>query len=376
MPVRARLVGLDVARALALLGMVATHLLPESTLAGEQTWPHTLAGGRASALFAVLAGVTLALLTGGRTPLQGPERRRAVLGLVARALLIALLGLAIATQDTGLAVILTYYGVMFLLAIPFAGLDARSLVLLAAAWVVVVPVVSHVGRPLLPERGYDSPTFGQLEHPLRLLPELLVTGYYPALPWLAYLFVGMALGHSDLARRSLQGALLAGGLLLAGVAAYASGRLAEGRLDPQDLAQSDFGFSGSAPSDDWGWLLVAAPHSATPFDLAATIGSSMAVIGLCLLVAGALPRPGVRLLAVVFGAGTMTLTLYSLHAVLRTDRFWPPEDGAFARHVALLAVIGAVFVLLRWRGPLELLVGLPTRLLRRNRSSPRYVASP
>ena len=58
-----RLVGLDVARCLALLGMVATHVLDERTPAGDLTTAQWLAGGRASALFAVLAGVSLALMT-------------------------------------------------------------------------------------------------------------------------------------------------------------------------------------------------------------------------------------------------------------------------------------------------------------------------
>ncbi|MGZ5403335.1 MAG: heparan-alpha-glucosaminide N-acetyltransferase domain-containing protein [Nocardioides sp.] len=369
-----RLVGLDVARALALLGMVATHLLPDLTDAGEQTWPHELAGGRASALFAVLAGVAIALMTGRRTPLQGSTRVTASLGLAARALLIALIGLFLATEDTGLAIILTYYGVMFLLAIPFAGLGARSLALLAAVWLVVVPVVSHWLRPELPPRRFDNPMFEQLEQPGLLLWELLFTGYYPAVPWLAYVFAGMAVGRSDLARRSVQAGLLAGGAVLAGFASLVSGRLAADQFDRRTLLEADFGLFGTTPTDEWAWLLLDAPHSATPFDLAGTIGSSLVVIGGCLLVAGLLPPLGVRGLAIVFGAGTMTLTLYSLHAVLRTDAFWPPDDGAFTRHVVLLGVIGAVFVLLRWRGPLELAVGLPARLLhRRNRTPAAYV---
>lgn len=375
MPASTRLVGLDVARALALLGMVATHLLPDLTAAGEQTWPHALAGGRASALFAVLAGVALALLTGRRTPLVGEDRARAWLGLGARALLIAVIGLCLATEDTGLAIILTYYGVMFLLAIPFAVLRARWLALLAAVWVVVVPVLSHLLRPDLPPRRFDNPMFEQLAEPSLLLSELLFTGYYPAVPWLAYVFAGMAVGRSDLARRQVQGALLAGGLVLMSVATLTSRELAAGEFRPRTLDEADFGLFGTTPTDRWAWLLLDAPHSATPFDLAATIGSSIAVIGLSLVVAGLLPRLGVRVMAVVFGAGTMTLTLYTLHAVLRTDRFWPPDDGAFTRHVALLGLIGAAFVLLRWRGPLELAVGLPTRLLQRNRSPVAYVES-
>ena len=43
-----RLVGLDVARCLALLGMVATHVLDERTPGGDLTTAQWLAGGRAS----------------------------------------------------------------------------------------------------------------------------------------------------------------------------------------------------------------------------------------------------------------------------------------------------------------------------------------
>jgi hypothetical protein len=103
-----RLVGLDVARAAALMGMVATHVLPSRTPGGEETLSHLVAGGRASALFAVLAGVALALLTGGRTPLRGRERWAAVAGLLVRAVLIALLGLWLGGLETSIAIILTW----------------------------------------------------------------------------------------------------------------------------------------------------------------------------------------------------------------------------------------------------------------------------
>ena len=48
-----------------------------------------------------------------------------------------------------------------------------------------------------------------------------------------------------------------------------------------DLASSE-GY-GTTPTDAWGWLLVAAPHTGTPLDLIGTTGSAMAVLGLCLL---------------------------------------------------------------------------------------------
>jgi hypothetical protein len=125
-------------------------------------------------------------------------------------------------------------------------------------------------------------------------------------------------------------------------------------------------FGNPPPDGDWSWLLLVAPHSSTPFDLAQTIGSAVFVIGCCLLVERALPRSGVVALATCFGAGAMTLTLYSLHVVLRTPDTWPPDDPeSYAVHAGILLAIGACFGALGRRGPLEQAVGLPLRLLRR-----------
>jgi uncharacterized membrane protein len=364
-----RLVGLDVARCLALLGMVATHVLDERTPAGDLTFGQWLAGGRASALFAVLAGVSLALMTGARQPVHGRERAFRSVGLALRALLIAAFGLVLGALDSGLAIILTYYGVLFALGLGFVGLRAPALALLAAAWAVVAPILSHVVRPELPERGFASPTVTQLGDPGQLASELLLTGYYPAIPWLAYLLAGMALGRADLRDPRLLAAVGAGGLTLAVVATRVSHAVTDAAVRDEQAT----GMHGTTPAaDDWSWLLLVAPHSATPFDLAQTIGSAVLVIAACLLLERALPRPGVRLLAVLFGAGTMTLTLYSLHVVLRTPEVWPPEEpGAYVWHVLVLLSIGMVYVVLGRRGPLETAVGLPVDALRNERPAAR-----
>ena len=115
---------------------------------------------------------------------------------------------------------------------------------------------------------------------------------------------------------------------------------------------------GQTPVDgSWAWLLVVAPHSSTPFDLAHTMGSAAFVLGVCLAVAGLVGDRRRRALAVFFGAGTMTLSLYTLHVLMRTERFWPAEEPeSFRSHVLVLMAIGAVFVAARRRGPLEWLV--------------------
>jgi uncharacterized membrane protein len=355
-----RLVGLDVARCLALLGMVATHVLDARTPDGELATAQWLAGGRASALFAVLAGVSLALMT--REPLRGRPLALRSVGIAGRAVLIALLGLLLGGLDSGVAVILTYYGVLFVLGLPFTVLRVRTLVPLTVAWVVAAPVVSHLVRPHLPERGFESPSFAQLADPGQLAAELLLTGYYPVVPWLAYLLAGIALGRLDLRDTSLLGALALGGLGTAVLATRVSGTL----VDPAVASENATGMFGTTPADgDWDWLLVVAPHSATPFDLAQTIGSAVLVICTCLLLEQLLPRATTAVLGVVLGAGAATLTLYSLHVVMLTPEVWPDEEpSAYVSHVVVLLALGAALRLMRRRGPLEAVAGLPVRLAR------------
>ena len=207
-------------------------------------------------------------------------------------------------------------------------------------------MLSQLVRPHLPERQYASPAFDQLANPGQLVSELLVTGYYPCLPWLAYLLVGLAIGRADLRRRRVHlwlgrdraGARRGRDLSPARSPSRtrwpaACSRTGTGRDHEELLDAIATGMFGQTPVDgSWAWLLVVAPHTTTPFDLAQTIGSSLFVIGGCLgWSAWCRRRPGERALAIVFGAGTMTLTLYSLHVVMRTDSVWPPEvPGASA----------------------------------------------
>ena len=360
--------------------MVATHVAADYDADGGLALGQWLPGGRASALFAVLAGVSLALMTGRRTPVAGRERRARSAGLAARALLVATVGLLLGEVDSGLAVILTYYGLLFLLGIAFVGLRAPALFVLAAAWTVLAPVLSQILRPELPPRQFESPSFGQLADPGQLLSELAFTGYYPVVPWLAYLLVGLGVGRLDLSRRSVHLVLAAAGAALA-VSATVASRVLVGRPGVAERLMDDLGRPGGADElaratesgmygntptgGGWEWLLVVAPHSSTPFDLAQTIGSALLVVGAALLAVGLLGDFARRVVAIVFGAGTMTLTLYSLHVVLRTERLWPPDDGAFVPHALVLLAIGAVFVVLGWRGPLERAAGAASDGVRR-----------
>ena len=212
----ARVVGVDVARGLALIGMAATHIFP--SYVDERVHPaYLVAAGRASALFAVLAGVSLSLLAGRATSL-----RRLRVAVVVRAGLLFALGLALGTADSPPLVILCYYALLFLVAVPLLGLRARTLAVLAVLWALVSPVASHLLRDtVVPAFEIDEPG-GR-----GLFVQLAVSGVYPVLTWTTYLLIGLAVGRLALRNPKVGLGLLAGGA----VAAVGARLLSAGLLD-------------------------------------------------------------------------------------------------------------------------------------------------
>lgn len=355
-----RIAGIDAARAVALVGMFATHLLPLSGADGRETLTGVLADGRASALFAVLAGVGVALSTGGPTPpAGGREHRVAATGLLVRGVLIGLIGLLLGGLDPPVAVILAYYGLLFVLATAFLRLGPRVLAALAVLSCALTPVLSQVLRAGLPSGPGEQPGPGALADPGALLGTLGLAGYYPVLTWLTYLFAGMAAGRLDLRRPRAAVGLLVGGVALAVAAAVTSTLLvAAGPLTSSGLEQRRY---GTTPTDTWWWLAVDTPHSGAPLDLAGTTGSALAVLGAMLLI-GRVAAPALWLPAAM---GAFPLTAYALH-VLAVAGFPATGVPVWIGHVLAVAVLGALLRLIGRRGPLEALVGAASGAVRRS----------
>lgn len=377
-PAVTRVVGIDVARGLALLGMMATHILP-GIRDGEVTTIQQVAGGRSSALFAVLAGVSLVLLAGTRRPLRGRMWLDMQVAILVRALLIGAVGLYLGSLETNIAVILVYYAVFFVLAAPLLALTTRWLVAVAAVSLVLGPPLSFALRSGLPPPTYAVPEPASLGDPTALLRELLLTGYYPAATWLPYLVVGMVVGRLDLRSTAVALRVAATGVAAVVVSWWAAatylarpgvrGALVASFEGPGWAGDLDTtlaeGLYGVTPTGSWSWLLVQAPHTGSWLDLLGTIGSALAVLGLCVALGlelhrlpGRLGTTASRTLGVVFGAGAMTLTLYSLHVFLRQQGWWDgTARGDYLGQVALVLVVGALVRLAGTRGPLEAVVG-------------------
>jgi len=364
-----RLGGVDAARGLAVLGMVAVHVLPRTDDDGGPSLPYVLASGRAAAAFAVLAGVGVALATARAGEGRALQRGR----LLVRAAAVGAVGLTLGALETGVLVILAYYAVFFVLLLPFLGWPPRRLLVTAGLVAVAAPVLGFALRPSLTGLDGGNPTWGSLASPVRLASDLLLTGVYPAVPWSAYLLTGLAVGRLALGSDRTAAALAAVGAALA-VGAWALSELLLGPLGGADALAGvlglpdvqavedvlDDGQYGSVPTDSWWWLAVASRHSSTTLDLVGTTGTALLALGLCLLL---VPRAG-GLLEPLTAVGSMPLTTYSAHLLV----LHLTDAGAPVRSY-VLQVAGALVLATLWRraigrGPLEAAVAAAARTVR------------
>jgi uncharacterized membrane protein YeiB len=375
-----RLIGVDLARGLAVFGMYAAHVGPDPSDGGSTGFFMELAHGRASALFAFLAGFSIVLITGRRTPKTGRAGRQAVAKVVIRAFVLLALGTALTLTGTPVEVILAFYGLYFLLVLPLYRLSARPLAVIAASGALILPQVLYVVQHILDPGGEGGGPGGIWAWPADAdgIVSLLFTGGYPALAWLPFVVAGMAVARLDLVSTVVRTRLAINGVALA-VLGYGGSFLAL-HLVPgaaSALKVAGAGEGGSVMSAWWSdtagypsgttpaWLLAASPHSETTLSIVANAGVAILVLAACLAATHAFPYFR-RLAAPVIAVGTMSLTAYVFHIVgihvLGMDEL--PGAPLHVLFVFLVAVTAFATLWSRFfaRGPLEWLLGQATRV--------------
>jgi len=323
-----RIGGVDVARGLAVLGMMTAHV----GVIGPDLWSMDgwlgVADGRSAALFAVLAGVSIALLGGGPREPAGNGLRRARVRILVRGGLLLVLGTVLASLGAPIAVILQSYGVMFVLVLPTLRLPPGSAATLAGAVAVGGPLVCFPLVASLTAAG--RPPTG--------LTELLIAGYYPAVIWLAYVLTGLAVGRSDLRSTAMRWRLLAWGVGLA-AAGYGGGVVLTALAVGQPESVLAF--------------LSTEPHADSTFEVTGNIGVALLVLVTCLVVADRW-RLAVYPLA---ATGALALTAYSTHivaiAVMGDDVVWQPRVSVHLTFLLVTVVLATAWRALIGRGPLE-----------------------
>jgi uncharacterized protein len=352
-----RISGLDLARGLAVTGMFAAHVL----ILGDFDWsdPITWGGvvdGRSAATFALLAGVSIAIISGGDRPVNSVALTQARVRIFVRAALIFLIGGVLDALGTNVYIILQYYAVMFVLALPVLRWRSRSLFLLAGMLAVVSPIAQLVLSRVLTGVGlFETAPF-----------TLLVTGAYPAIVWFVFVLVGIGIGRLDLRRRDIHLKILGVGVILA-VIGYTAGSLAA-TLPQASLEQLPEERVTAESLFDLTSLLTALPHTGTPFELVGATGFALALVALCLIAL----RPGVgRVLRTVLfpltATGSMALSAYSVQILALAvigDGYWVTgsDNAGLYLTLTLSIVLGCtLWSLFVGRGPLERLLTITSR---------------
>lgn len=396
-----RIVGIDLTRLVAIVGMMAAHLV--APLGGDPQAPGidqllgkvigATVSSTSATTFAVLGGVSLVLLT---RAMRGASAWRMLLALFIRGLLIAAVGALLDPLDGPISVVLTFYGIALIIAAPALLLPSWAVAAAAGAlWICGGAVNAQVQATLGPSPIAPDPAGGATV--LHALRELVLTGHYPAITWVAYMLVGILIARALLTARA-EGGLqrLCVRLAAWGLAVYLAitigGRIV--RMRPEWFGLPDLrermlssGFGAPIGTDLW-MLLIPTPHSGNPADMLRTVAGACFAIGLLVALFDThRVRTGFGV-AALRAAGAAPLTIYTAHVVMTTflyqlGRRSAVETGAvmlpwYAQSTAVFLLqlagvigIGVVLAALRRRGPLETLLGWASGSSRPRRAESR-----
>jgi len=354
-----RIAGVDIARAIALIGMLMVHFGP-SGAPGLEGALYGFAHGRASILFVVVAGVGMALLTARKEGRGAAQLRMAWFALV-----LMPLGLWLQTLPHPIAVILHHYAFFFLFGIAICGLPQRALLALAVGATFIGPALYLAGRMVLGLAFFNRQSVELGDGALDIILAMLVAGPYPLLTWAGPIAFGLFLGRSDLRDSQTRWTMIALGVGVALLTAPLSG-----------LGMALFGEPASRAA--WQTIFSAAPHSEMPLWLINSTAVATATLGLSLFAGdllGRFARP-----MVVLGQFVLTAYVAQLFALAAwRDVLQHDTVGAATLSVLVFTTLMTIAAML-WqrfvgrRGPVEWLMHAPWDAIR-NQTRPHQQAA-
>ena len=193
-----RIIGIDVARALAVIGMIIVNF---KVVFGEngQSLVKSFASifdGKAAATFVVLAGVGIALMTNSAINHRDKAKIKvARIRIVKRAFFLFIIGISYITIWP--ADILHFYGIYTAITMILLTCKENTILFSGISIIVVYPILITV---LNYETGWsfdtlDYPDFWTIKGFIR---NLFFNGFHPVMPWTAFMLFGYWFGKQDL----------------------------------------------------------------------------------------------------------------------------------------------------------------------------------
>ncbi len=193
-----RIIGIDVARALAVIGMIIVNF---KVVFGDNgaSWVKFFAGifeGKAAATFVVLAGVGLALMT--KSAIKNNDQSKLKIAryrIIKRALFLFVIGVSYIVIWP--ADILHFYGIYMAITVLLLADKGKTLIASAISLILVYPILMTFWNY---ETGWNFNTldyqdFWTLNGFMR---NLFFNGFHPVIPWTAFMLFGYWFGQQDL----------------------------------------------------------------------------------------------------------------------------------------------------------------------------------
>lgn len=195
---KARIIGIDVARAFAVIGMIIVNF---KTVFGQEgnEWLQSISyvfDGKAAATFVVLAGIGLAMMTKSAIKNQDKEKLAKVrMRIIKRALFLFIVGLSYIVIWP--ADILHFYGIYMLITLLVLTSNKKLILVLGIAIIFLFPLLLTLFNYEL-GWNFDSLNYEEFWTPIGFIRNLFFNGFHPVLPWSAFMLFGFWFGSQDL----------------------------------------------------------------------------------------------------------------------------------------------------------------------------------
>jgi uncharacterized protein len=350
-----RIEGLDVARSLALFGMFVVNYKVIVGAEGNGSewiiWFTGLFQGRASAVFVLLAGIGISLMT--RKARYGDSdlviRNKKVIWK--RSAFLFLVGMVLYivgwTGD-----ILHYYGVFMFIASFFITASNKTIIIICSLFGLMAQIM-QVTNNYLKGWNHDKPfieytDFWTVEGFFR---NLLFNGYHPLFPWICFFLIGMLIGRLELTNKVIVKKMGIIFLILLILSEFISKVLLHSSLRLLDLESASY-------------LFQTGPIPPNLFYLISNTSSAVLVVAISIYVTRKFSGNG--FINALVKTGQLTLTHYVSHvfvgiAILILLNRVENQTLEFSLIFSSLFFVGSILFSVIWRkkfkrGPIELIM--------------------
>ncbi|MFB0830676.1 DUF418 domain-containing protein [Brevibacillus laterosporus] len=298
---KGRLVALDAARGLAVIGMYLQHFGLNERIAA-------IVSGNTTLLFVLCGGISYSIMA---QRMKDRETETAVFRtrMLARAVFIDVIGYLLILLNTSYGVILPAYAAMFVLALVLIRRSTRVLITTAIALTVVAPPLMILGTSVLSGAYLLYDIAGGPMSALALAPAFVA---------------GMAIGRLELTKIRTALSLVGGGIIMLvvgkGLGAFVLPGLrpsfeawligVQGTVSNQPDPNAIWPLNAEPPL--WNMLLWTSPHSASTFQTLIGLGGAFLVLGLVCLV----PKKTSAVLMPFAAVGRVALTMYAAQFIV------------------------------------------------------------